>query len=160
MKHSAFKLTLFLTVVSGLLYAEPRKRLKVSITGDTILQEGIQACYTITVKNNGKKDLANVILSTSELAYCETPHSELRFCSVTASMLEISIGAAGKGITIIGTIPTLKREETATVRICLEAGLLSSNQEIKTVRLSATAAAEGIDAKSNMAIIIYKPIKE
>ncbi len=123
--------------------------------GDTILEEGHQAHYTVGIKNTGKKPLKNVRLHIEGFS-----PSGLNYCSVQSTVFHIRQKAVDDIFSLTGFLPSLEKKGVAQMTITCEANMLPNDEDIKTIQLVvniSTSSVPGVNSISRSITLFKTP---
>ena len=105
-------------------------RMKISMEGDVILEEGHQADYRVSIRNIGKKPLKNVRLHIEGFS-----SSGLNYCFAQSAVFRIGQKAVDDLISPTGFLPSLGVHAAAQMTITCEASMLPDGEDLKTIQL-------------------------
>ena len=121
--------------------------------GDSILQEGTQAAYSIVLKNAGQKNLSKVTIRIDGQG-----DSGIKYSSVSSDNLQVTLSQINGVMSVIGLIEELNMNEVVKLSLTIEAPILMGAEELKTFHLKAVASVPGMgDTSAKKAITIFRP---
>ena len=119
---------LILCSTIGITYAGPHR---IRIKGDTILHEGTETTYTITVQNTHNKDYEDMVIAIEGLK-----DSGLKFCSAQSKDLELFTNTVD-GVTQFEAFGgSLAMGQTATVAFRVQASHLENIGDLKSQQMT------------------------
>ena len=126
--------SLILAMVVGLASAGPHK---INIEGDSILSEGAEATYVITIKNTHTEEYVDLVVAVEGLQ-----ESGLRFCSAHSNDLEIVSSSVDGEACVESFTPSLAIGQVVTLLITVKASLLKKVGELRSLEMAVRVTGE------------------
>ncbi len=124
------------------------KTAQVMITGDSILEEGQETTYTISIQNRSKNILKQITLQIDELA-----GQGMVYGSATSDRLVVSDRLVNGGISVSGFLESLDVNEKVYLYLTVKAPILDRENDLKSVTIKAIALIPGIEEKNAKKVI-------